>query len=115
MATAAITHGARLRLPPTTTGSIAVGAFASAIRASPIACSLCVASRSRHRRSNCRTNGGTFSGKRGAFMITAARISTTVSPVYSARPVSISDSTTPNAQMSARRSTGLPLACSGLM
>ncbi len=35
--------------------------------------------------------------------------------MYSGFPVSISTSTTPNAQMSARRSTGLPLACSGDM
>ena len=48
-------------------------------------------------------------------MITAARTSLTVSPVYIARPVSISARTTPKAQMSARRSMGLPFACSGLM
>jgi len=37
-----------------------------------------------------------------------------VGPPKSARPVSISYSTTPNAQMSARRSTLWPRACSGL-
>ena len=39
----------------------------------------------------------------------------TVSPSKSLRPVSISKSTTPKDQMSARWSTGLPLACSGDM
>ena len=48
-------------------------------------------------------------------MITAARTSLTVSPVYIARPVSISAKTTPKAQMSARLSTVFPRACSGDM
>ena len=39
----------------------------------------------------------------------------TSSPSNARRPVSISKSTHPNAQMSARLSTGLPRACSGLM
>ncbi len=39
----------------------------------------------------------------------------TVSPSYSLFPVSISHRTTPNDQISARLSTGFPLACSGLM
>ena len=37
------------------------------------------------------------------------------SPRNNRRPASISYSTTPNAQMSARLSTGLPFACSGAM
>jgi hypothetical protein len=44
-----------------------------------------------------------------------AMISAAVSPVNSCFPLSISNNTTPNAQMSARRSTVLPLACSGAM
>ena len=46
---------------------------------------------------------------------TAATISLTVSPPKSRPPVSISYSTAPKAQMSARRSTAFPRACSGDM
>ncbi len=46
---------------------------------------------------------------------TSAIVSLTVSPANSVRPVSISYSTTPNAQMSDRLSTGRPRACSGAM
>ena len=42
-------------------------------------------------------------------------VSDTVSPGNAGLPVSISYSTQPNAQMSARRSTGFPRACSGLI
>ncbi len=42
-------------------------------------------------------------------------MSLTVSPVKSLFPVSISNNTTPNAQMSARLSTFAPRACSGDM
>ena len=42
-------------------------------------------------------------------------MSETSSPSNARRPVSISYSTTPNAQTSARRSTALPRACSGAM
>jgi hypothetical protein len=42
-------------------------------------------------------------------------VSLTVSPWKSRFPVSISYSTTPKAQMSARLSTGFPRACSGDM
>src|SRR3974377_161096 len=44
-----------------------------------------------------------------------ASVSVTVSPVNACFPVNISYSTHPNAQMSARRSTVLALACSGDM
>jgi hypothetical protein len=47
--------------------------------------------------------------------MTAARVSEIVSPWNSLRPVNISNRTTPKDQMSARRSTALPFACSGLM
>jgi len=46
-------------------------------------------------------------------MITAASVSATAWPPNAVIPVNISNSTQPNAQMSARRSTGLALACSG--
>ena len=42
-------------------------------------------------------------------------VSATVSPAKATRPVSISKSTHPNAQMSVRLSTARPRACSGLM
>ena len=45
----------------------------------------------------------------------AARASLGVSVMNARRAVSISNSTQPNAQMSARRSTGRPRACSGAM
>jgi len=51
----------------------------------------------------------------GSVLSTAASTSLTVSPSKSLWPVSISHSTTPKAQMSARLSTGLPRACSGDM
>ena len=44
----------------------------------------------------------------GSFIITAASVMEMSSPSNARRPVSISNSTTPNAQMSARLSTGLP-------
>jgi serine/threonine protein kinase len=45
----------------------------------------------------------------------AASASLTVWPANARRPVSSSNRTQPNAQMSARVSTGMPRACSGLM
>ena len=50
-----------------------------------------------------------------AFEDTDASVSVTVSPSNARRPVSISNSTQPNAQMSVRLSTACPRACSGLM
>jgi hypothetical protein len=46
---------------------------------------------------------------------TAAIVSDIVSPSNSRRPVAISVTTTPKAQMSVRTSTGRPRACSGDM
>jgi hypothetical protein len=46
---------------------------------------------------------------------TAASVSVIVAPGKIDRAVSISYSTQPNAQISARLSAGRPLACSGLM
>ena len=51
----------------------------------------------------------------GSFINTAASMSDTSSPSKARRPVSISKSTQPKAQMSVRLSTALPRACSGLM
>jgi hypothetical protein len=45
----------------------------------------------------------------------ATNVSCTSSPPNARVPVSISNSTAPNAQMSLRLSTARPLACSGLM
>ncbi len=85
------------------------------------------------RRSSIRTRAGVAAGsalQAGSARSTEASVSLTSSPSpldaargdpepvegsNTQRPVSISNSTQPNAQMSARRSTGLPLACSGLM
>ena len=51
----------------------------------------------------------------GVDVSTAASVSDTVSPGKGRTPASISYSTAPKAQMSARRSTGFPRACSGAM
>ena len=61
---------------------------------------------------------GTWSGsaaQSGSRASTDASTSETSSPGKARRPVSISYSTAPNAQMSVRLSTGRPRACSGLM
>jgi hypothetical protein len=51
----------------------------------------------------------------GSVLSTLAIVSDTSSPGNARCPASISNSTTPNAQMSARLSTARPLACSGAM
>ena len=51
----------------------------------------------------------------GSRVTIAPRTSVTVSPANAGRPISISNATQPNAQTSARLSTGFPRACSGLM
>ncbi len=73
---------------------------------------------SRQRRSSRWIGPGRSFGSRShsiSRIITAAITSEAVSPVKARCPPSISYSTMPNAQMSARRSAGLPFACSGLM
>ena len=63
----------------------------------------------RHRRSSRRRRSGTSAGsarQSGSVFSTDANVSEIVSPLKSRWPVSISNSTTPNAQMSARLSTG---------
>ena len=65
---------------------------------------------SRQRRSSRESGGGRSHGQRlhlGSSFSTFASVIETSSPSNARRPVSISYSTTPNAQMSARRSTGL--------
>ncbi len=88
------------------------------MRDSPIACRRCFGSRSRQRSRSTRTDGGVDGGsfpKSTGSRRTAASVSLTVSPWKSPLPVSISKSTTPNAQTSALLSTGFPRACSGAM
>jgi hypothetical protein len=58
-------------------------------------------------------SGSWFQG--GSVPMIAASVSVTVSPANGRRPVSISHTTTPNAQTSERLSTARPRACSGLM
>ena len=75
----------------------------------------CFESLWRHLCNRTRTRIGVAAGssdQSGPALMTAASVSVTVSPRNTIFPVSISYSTQPNAQMSARRSTGLPFACS---
>ena len=75
-------------------------------------------SRSRQRRRRRRAAGGVAAGRRShatSLRSTAASTSDVVSPRKSRVPVSISNRMTPNAQMSVRRSTACPRACSGDM
>ena len=68
--------------------------------------------------SSVRTGSGTSAGKAsqlGSRRTTAPSTSVMSSPSKARRPVSISYSTQPNAQMSLRLSAGVPFACSGLM
>ncbi len=87
---------------------------ASSRQASPMWRSRCRGSFSRQLAMSRRTRRGTRSHA-GVSLITAASVSPTSSPPKGRAPVSISYRTQPNAQMSARLSTGWPRACSGLM
>lgn len=98
-------------------GAAAAG-FERTKRASPMCWSRALTSRSRQRAMSARITGGVEAGSAEKSMSarnTAAIVSLIVSALNNCRPVSISYNTTPNAQMSARRSTGRPLACSGDM
>jgi hypothetical protein len=89
-----------------------------ASRMSPMACTRCLGSFCRQRLRYPRSAGDSIAGslvQSGSRSMTRASVSETLSPSNARVPVSISYSTQPNAQMSARRSTGLPRACSGLM
>jgi hypothetical protein len=108
-----------------TAGRVAAGSSgtppsrsSSCTRASPIAWSRRFGSFSRHDRRSRRRLGGTPAGSKrqfGSVLRTDANVSEIVSPVNRRWPASISKTTTPNAQISARLSAGRPLACSGLM
>ena len=67
---------------------------------------------------NSRSVGDMVAGRAdqsGSPLITAAKVSATVSPANARRPVTISYRTHPKAQTSVLRSAGFPRACSGLM
>ena len=103
-----------------TVGSLPASASSSSSLASPMCWRrrVRVASRSRQRRSRrCSDSGDRWgsASKSMPCLKTAASVSEIVSPLKSFLPVSISQSTTPNAQISERRSAVLPRACSGLM
>ena len=85
-------------------------------RTSPMAWTRCLGSFSKQRCSTFRSFGGVVSGRdsrEGSRSSTFASVSDTSSPTKARSPVSISNSTTPNAQMSERRSVVFPRACSG--
>ena len=87
-----------------------------ASRTSPMSRMRALGSFWRQRRSTIASTGAAPDGnapRSGALFITSANVSDTSSPLKARRPVSISYSTAPNAQMSARLSTGFPRACSG--
>jgi hypothetical protein len=72
----------------------------------------------RQARITCTTRGGIDAGNRcqfGSTFITLPSVSAMSSPSNARVPVSNSNRTAPNAQMSARLSTVLPRACSGDM
>ena len=90
--------------------------FSMAMRASPMDCNRCRGSLFKHRRISCRISFGMLAGKKlhsGSPRMTAAKVSDTVSPLKAIFPVSISNATAPKDQISARRSTAFPRACSG--
>ena len=90
--------------------------FSIAMRASPMDCNRWRGSLFKQRRISCWISFGTLAGSKdqsGSPRITAARVSETVSPLKAIFPVSISNATAPNDQISARRSTVFPRACSG--
>ncbi len=92
--------------------------LSSTRRASPMSRRRCFGSRMRQSRMSVRRRGGTASGRDVRLtsrVSTAASVSETSSASNRRRPVSISYTTTPKAQMSARLSTARPLACSGAM
>jgi hypothetical protein len=77
------------------------------MRASPIDWRRCFGSRTRQRRTSCPAAAGSSAGSAlhsGSAFSTDARTSETVSPANACLPVSSSYSTTPNDQMSERRS-----------
>ena len=104
---------------PSTSSSLArLARFSRTIRASPISRNRFLTFRSRHRRSRPRIERGASAGSlsnSSGNRSTSASVCEIVSASNRRLPVSSSHSTTPNDQTSARLSTGLPAACSGLM
>ena len=103
---------------PVIPGSPPARSASRLMRASPMSRSRWRGFRSKQRSSRRRSPGGTSAGTASrsiSLLSTPASVSATVSLAKSRAPVSISCRTTPNAQMSARRSTFWPLACSGDM
>ena len=102
-----------------TVGDLRTVAVSSiSIRASPMSRWRRLGSFSRHRCSSRTMLSGVPAGsavQSGDLSKIAAVVSATVSPRNTARPVSSSNSTQPNAQMSLRLSTTWPRTCSGLM
>jgi len=117
--TPAIAHGSLETLPaPTGVSGDTASGPSSRMRASPISRSRFLTSRSRQRPTSVRSDDGvsfgSFPTSIGA-RSTSASVCEVVSPSNSRVPVSSSHSTTPKDQMSARLSTTLPAACSGLI
>ena len=118
---AATTHATRVPRTGIAAAVASAGptnACSRSIRTSPADCRRVLTSFCRQRRSSFGIDGGRFAGNRaqsGSRCSTRDRISGTSSPSNARRPASISKSTHPNAQISARLSTVLPRACSGDM
>ena len=101
----------RSRCCSATRASSSVPTPLNATRASPMSRSRSLGSRSRQRVNSRRTVGGVAAGsacRSSVSRSTEAMTSEISSPLNARWPVSISNSTTPNAQMSARLSTLLP-------
>jgi hypothetical protein len=100
------------------TAGAAVDASDRKYRATEISGMRALRSFTRHRFTTSPRFGGTSGGSRvqsGSLLMTLASVSPMSSPSKGLRPVSISNSTQPNAQTSLRLSADRPFACSGLM
>ena len=110
-------HSEPRRAPAaSTTGVGSLAASSISMRATAAESSRRLGSFSKQRCSNRRIAGGVLTGsvcQSGSCSMILTSTSESVSPANARCPVSISNSTQPNAQMSARRSAGFPLACSG--
>ena len=117
-------HSSGRHLEPGRTPSLSApgrGSFAASsisMRATAAESSRRFGSFSRQRCSNRRTAAGVLTGsscQSGSCSMILTSTSESVSPANARCPVSISNSTQPNAQTSVRLSTASPRACSGLM
>ena len=112
------TIGPSRRLPAGTPAGGAAIASSSSRRASAMSCRrrlrILLQAAGEQAADGFGVEGGSASHA-GSRSRTRASVSASESPRKQARPVSISNSTQPNAQMSVRRSTLRPLACSGDM